>query len=357
MSRLPRIAPILAVATVLFAFGMATSRAQDPEPPPAPDQCRAIPDYGDGSIIVEWNDVEGETGYRVLRAEAVEGPFEQLGADLPPDTVTLLDPGRVVGIEYFYLVRAFNDDGESPDSNLFQQNVNVVWPNPGNHSLLHNWNELIGSAATEGFHRGCDIQQVGPDANPIIVPRGGVVARVGNTANDNSHIYVEIKIGDEYRYDSFNHLDGRKVEYIGYDVGDYVRAGDPLPVIGSDYFYPKGENFIDHVHFFVPSDPWSNEVDGEHPLKIFGADFERDPGTERPALHDHGMLSDGLVIYHRQGAPPGPPYLELPLGDDTGHPRRGRGGRGPARGDCRPDGAGRHPGPDPHLLVDRGEAL
>ena len=74
--------------------------------------------------------------------------------------------------------------------------------------------------------------------------------------------------------------------------------------------------FVDHAHFGVKTDPFTNEVDGEHPLKIFHLDAERDPQEVRPVLFDHADPPDGTVLFHRQGAAPGPPYLSLPLGDD-----------------------------------------
>lgn len=306
-------APLVA-ALFLAAVGGATAI------PPAPVNCRALPDYGDGSILVEWDDLEAETGYRVYRSVAAEGPFAQIGDDLPPDTLSLIDLAPDPALEHFYMVRAFDDFGESPDSNVFQQNVKIIWPNPGNHALLHNWNETIGNAAAYGFHRGCDIQQVGLTPNMIHFPRGGIVARVGNQGRDNNHIYVEVRIGADLRYDSFNHLTGKKVTDLGYDVGDYVRAGQEIVPIGDEYFVFHTVDFVDHTHYFIPSHPITNETDGQHPLKIFAAADERDPGNLRPSHHDHGLLSDGTVLYHRQGAIPGPPYLELPLGDDPATP-------------------------------------
>ena len=54
---------------VLFVFFVAdrVSAAAPPPPPPAPANLEAIPDYGTNSIEVAWDNVAGETGFRVYR--------------------------------------------------------------------------------------------------------------------------------------------------------------------------------------------------------------------------------------------------------------------------------------------------
>jgi len=290
--------------------------------PKKPRNCRAIPDYGASSIIVEWDDVDNDEGYRVFSASQPSGPFVQVGPDLPTDTTTYTDPDPDPSAEHFYQVRAFNPTEESDPSNTFQQNLKVLWPNPGNLALLHNWNETIGTAGHQGlgYHRGCDLQQTGPSQNEIVVPRGGVVARTGNQGSDNNHAGIEVKIGGLLRYDAFNHLDGSGVAALGIELGDYVRAGEVIGKIGDDYFTGGTLDFVDHTHFNILLDPFVTAVDGQHPLKIFSADGERDPWEVRPTLFDHAEPQDGVVLFHRQSAAPGPPYLVLPLGDDPGTP-------------------------------------
>jgi hypothetical protein len=303
------------VFTVLVVLLLATGPG-----PRNPKNCRAIPDYGDNSIIVEWDDVNNDQGYRLFRATDSAGPFVQQGPDLPQDTVLYIDLDLDPTREYFYYVRSFHPDEESDPSNTFQQNLKVLWPNPGNLALLHNWNEMLGLAGDDGlgYHIGCDIQQIGSTQNAIVVPRGGVVARIGNLGFDNNHIYVEVKTGSILRYDLFNHLEGNNSGALGPALGDYVRAGEIIGEIGNGYFTWDTVDFVDHTHFGVKTDPFTNEVDGEHPLKIFQLDAERDPQEVRPVLFDHADPPDGTVLFHRQGAAPGPPYLSLPLGDDPG---------------------------------------
>jgi murein DD-endopeptidase MepM/ murein hydrolase activator NlpD len=287
-----------------------------------PRNCRAIPDYGAGNIIVEWDDVNNDVGYRVFRAPQPSGPFEQISPDLPTDTTIYIDPGPDFSAEHFYQVRAFDQSGESAPSNIFQQNLKVLWPNPGNLALLHNWNETIGTAGHQGlgYHRGCDLQQTGSSQNELVAPRGGIVVRTGSQASDNNHVFIEVKIGGLLRYDSFNHLDGSGVGALAVQLGDYVRAGQVIGKIGDDYFTGGTVDFVDHTHFNIVLDPFVTTVDGQHPLKIFSADSERDPWEVRPGLFDHAELEDGVVLFHRQSAAPGPPYLELPLGDQPGTP-------------------------------------
>ena len=51
---------LVVLVAIAACFGTAAAQA-----PPPPANCRAIPDYGDSSIIIEWDDVTGEIGYRV----------------------------------------------------------------------------------------------------------------------------------------------------------------------------------------------------------------------------------------------------------------------------------------------------
>ena len=110
--------------------------------------------------------------------QEIQDILEQLEED-GYGSVSFADDTAGPGVRWLYKVRAFNASGESNDSNVFEQNLDVVWSNPGRHALLHNWNETIGLAGSggQGYHKGCDIQQVGNSQDTIVIPRGGIVAR------------------------------------------------------------------------------------------------------------------------------------------------------------------------------------
>jgi len=284
--------------------------------PAAPANCRARPDYGDSSIIVEWDNVAGETGFKLLRAEAAGGPFVEISGGIAADTLTYTDPGRSATVEYFYKVIAFNGDGDSGDSNVFQQNVKIIWPNTTAKQLLHNWNETIGRAAVDGYHQGCDIQQSGGAQNTIVIPRGGVISRVGSGGADDNFFFTQVKIGATTLHDGFNHMDGANAAAMSVSLTDYVRAGQTAGLIGSSHFTGATVDFVDHVHFDIYTDPNAVTSSNSHPLKIFPPDSEKDPqDPNRPMQFDHASPADGTVLYHRQGAPVAT-YETLPLGND-----------------------------------------
>lgn len=65
------------------------------------------------SIQFHWTDqAANETGYRVYRSFSPGGPFAQLGADLPANTVSFTDTGLSLDQRCYYRVAAFNGQGE-----------------------------------------------------------------------------------------------------------------------------------------------------------------------------------------------------------------------------------------------------
>lgn len=67
-------------------------------------------------IDLQWNDVPNSTGYKVER-QNIDGSWTEL---LRPATgvTSFVDEGLVPSTAYTYRVRAFNSDGDSPDSNI-----------------------------------------------------------------------------------------------------------------------------------------------------------------------------------------------------------------------------------------------
>ncbi len=80
-------------------------------PPPAPTGLAAT--AGNAQVQLIWNPVPGATGYNVKRATTSGGPYTTIA------TVTgtsFTDTGRTNGTTYFYVVSAFNANGESANS-------------------------------------------------------------------------------------------------------------------------------------------------------------------------------------------------------------------------------------------------
>jgi endo-1,4-beta-xylanase len=82
-------------------------------PPPLPAPTGLAATAGNAQVQLIWNPVTGATGYNVKRATTTGGPYTTIA------TVTgtsFTDTGRTNGTMYFYVVSAFNANGESANS-------------------------------------------------------------------------------------------------------------------------------------------------------------------------------------------------------------------------------------------------
>ncbi|MBP5622356.1 MAG: fibronectin type III domain-containing protein, partial [Thermoguttaceae bacterium] len=71
-------------------------------------------EYADGSVVLTWNDVDAETGYRVYAQDG--GNWIQVGSDLAADTTQVEITNLSDYAKYTFSVAAFNDEGESVKS-------------------------------------------------------------------------------------------------------------------------------------------------------------------------------------------------------------------------------------------------
>lgn len=277
-----------------------------------PSDLVAIPDYGNASIGLTWQDNSAnEVSFEVERSED-GGAFQPIFSTIA-NVTGLDDTGLATTKEYRYRVRASNAAGKSAYTNTVRQNLKTVWPVPASHEVLHGWNDTLGDDAVDeqpppsptGFHMGVDIQRTG-DANAVVAARGGVVSNVQD--GPNGVVVITVTNGASLEYFQTNHTDNPTVA-----LNDVVHAGQQVAEIDETYF-PR--NFTDHTHYVVTDAAYAALQ--LHPLAIYSADADKDPGENEPELFDHGGSPPGTVLYQAPGAAAGV-YLTV----DATHPLEG----------------------------------
>jgi fibronectin type 3 domain-containing protein len=82
-------------------------------PPPLAVPSGLSASAGSGSVALSWNSVAGATGYRVLRGTTSGGPYTQIAS---PSGASHADNGLNNGTTYYYVVRAFDANGDTANS-------------------------------------------------------------------------------------------------------------------------------------------------------------------------------------------------------------------------------------------------
>jgi predicted outer membrane repeat protein len=85
---------------------------EQPPAPPAPTGLTASDGTSREGVLLAWTGVDGEDGYRILRADAAGGPYVQVGL-AGPDAVSHLDPLPCRSGTFHYRVAAFTYGGDS----------------------------------------------------------------------------------------------------------------------------------------------------------------------------------------------------------------------------------------------------
>ncbi len=133
------------LATILLFYSLAAGAVL-----PAPVNLTAV--QGNGEISLAWEPVSGATGYIVYRGEKSSGPFRFVAR---PWGSSFTDRDFLNGSTYFYVVTAFNADGESDYSlPVGAMPVNAVLKSPGNITAIAGngqvsliWQSVAGAAA------------------------------------------------------------------------------------------------------------------------------------------------------------------------------------------------------------------
>ena len=94
-----------------------------------------------GKPVLTWSAVEGATSYRIYRSTAKGSGYSLLGTTT---ATSYTNTGAKVGTTYYYRVKACNDAGLSPYSNIVSGQVKTVTPKPSAPIVK------IGNSATSG---------------------------------------------------------------------------------------------------------------------------------------------------------------------------------------------------------------
>lgn len=78
----------------------------------------AAADQSCSSILVSWDDVSDETGYRVERSPDGSGSWVDVSGNLAANATSYLNTGLSESTQYFYRVIAFNANGDSDPSTV-----------------------------------------------------------------------------------------------------------------------------------------------------------------------------------------------------------------------------------------------
>ena len=94
-----------------------------------------------GKPMLTWNAVEGATSYRIYRSTSKGSGYSLLGTTT---ATSYTNTGAKAGTTYYYRVKAVNDAGMSPYSNVVSGKVKTVTPKPSAPVVK------IGNSATSG---------------------------------------------------------------------------------------------------------------------------------------------------------------------------------------------------------------
>lgn len=178
-------------------------------PPSAPTGLVAKP-LTSSSVLITWNDVSLETGYRLERRTEDTNSWAVF-VTLPPNTTSYTNTGLIQGMQYWFRVQAFNDYGNSPYSNeddaVPANIVNLIADDFDPNLDPGVWASISGGVATNGGQgfRGSKALYFGGSGIrsattiPVDVAAGGNIEfylRAGNEAGDGNTFWNNSESGE-----------------------------------------------------------------------------------------------------------------------------------------------------------------
>jgi hypothetical protein len=168
-----------------------------PAPPPAPTGLSAKP-LSSSTVLVTWNDVVGENGYRLERRTEASNSWVVVIA-LPVNTTSFADTNLVEGTQYWYRAQSFNGNGNSAYSNeddaVPGNIVNLIEDDfdPSLDSTV--WSAVSGGIATNGGQgfRGSQALHFGTaglrsaTTIPLNITAGGTIGFFFRAGNEVAH--------------------------------------------------------------------------------------------------------------------------------------------------------------------------
>jgi hypothetical protein len=153
---LPGMPAILLLSLSFSLCGCPSTNGNDPKNGGGPDLTAPaaptnliVSNVSSSSVRLAWTDnATNEKGFKIEQFSYMSGSTTLI--DLPiPDSTTYLDTGLIV-YAYAYKVRAYNDAGESPDSNRVALNVgnpidaptNLLATAEGPHAISLGWGQV-----------------------------------------------------------------------------------------------------------------------------------------------------------------------------------------------------------------------
>ncbi len=286
----------LLMATILLGL-LATATNSAAQVPNPPTNFSAVPNYGSGTVQIQlaWADNSAiETGYEIQRRVGTAGPWVVIQTTAA-NVTTYNDAAINTSNEYFYQIRALGAAGNSAFAGPAHQNIKTIWTVRNSHEILHNWNECIGSAgadetgASTGFHMGVDIQRTIASGDTVVATRGGVVVDTRrNGPGTEAVVVVRVLTGSRIDFYQTNHLDTAVVVAMNQNVF----AGQVLGTISTRHFT---ENFVDHTHYVITDSAYATRP--QHPLSVFTANTDQDPGNSNPDYTNHKGTPDGTMLF------------------------------------------------------------
>ncbi len=187
----------------------------EPTAPSAPQNLTAT--AGVGYVGLSWNAVSGATGYNLYRSTTDGGPYSLISPNLSGTAFT--DSQVTAGTTYFYVVRAINTAGGSPDSNQAQATpTSPPPPHPVDVTISN------GGEGDELSFAGSDVfNETGANQNKSqsVMPTSPTIFTVqvqNKTAAPTA--FTVTGPGDEL---------GWAVHYYAISEGEVVPEGDPPP--------------------------------------------------------------------------------------------------------------------------------